>query len=98
MIDSLFSLLTIPLTQISRGMNCNGWPVSLISWMSDEYLSVLCSLALSSLSSQGHVNSMMVMEGFPEGEAKAGSMITMSGFSAVTTMSGGIVPPPMVCP
>ena len=40
-IDSLFSLLTIPLTPISRGMNCTGWPVSLISWMSDEYLSVL---------------------------------------------------------
>ena len=98
MIDSLFCLLTIPLTPISSGMNWIGWPVSLMSCMSDEYFSVLCSLAWSSLSSHGHVSSMMVMEGFPEGEAKAGSMITMSGFSAVTSMSGGIVPPPIVFP
>ena len=97
-IDSLFCLLTIPLTPISSGMNCTGWPVSLMSCMSDEYFSVLCSLAWSSLSSHGTVSSMMVMDGFPEGEAKAGSMITMSGFSDVTRISGGIVPPPIVWP
>ena len=34
-IASLFFLLTIPLTPISRGMNCTGWPVSVMSWMSD---------------------------------------------------------------
>ena len=72
-IDSLFFLLTIPLTPISRGMNCTGWPVSVMSWMSDEHFSVLCFLAWSSLSSQGHVNSMMVIKGFPEGEASIGS-------------------------
>ena len=96
--DSLLALLMIPLTPISRGMNCTGWPVSLMSLMSDEYFSVLCSLACSSLSSHGHVSSMMVIEGFPEGEANVGSMMTMSGFSAVTRMSGGIVPPPIVWP
>ena len=88
----------MPLTPISKGMNWTECPVSLMSWISDEYLLVLCSLAWSSLSSQGHVSSMIVMDGFPEGEANAGSMMTMSGFSAVTSTSGGIVPPPIVWP
>ena len=98
LIESLFLWLTIPLTPISRGMNSTPWPVSLMSLMSDAYLSVLCSLAFSSLSSQGQVSSMMMIQGLFEGEAVLGSMMTMSGFSAVTSMSGGMVPPPMVFP
>ena len=54
------------------------------------------SLAISSLSSQGQVSSMMMTMGFPEMWATLLSMMTMSGFSAVTSMSGGIVPPPIV--
>ena len=96
--DSLFLWLTMPLTPISRGMNCTPWPVSVMSVMSDAYLLVLCSLAFSSLSSQGQVSSMMMMQGLFDSDAVLGSMMTMSGFSAVTSMSGGMVPPPMVFP
>ena len=58
-----------------------------------EYLSVLMILDVSILSSQGTVSSMMVMWDF-----SPLLMMTMSGFSEVTRMSGGMVPPPMVCP
>ena len=88
----------MPLTPISSGMNCTLWPVSSMSVMRDEYLLVLSSLAWSSLSSQGQVSSMMTIQGLFDGETVLWSMITMSGFSAVTSMSGGMVPPPIVLP
>ena len=85
----------MPLTPISKGMNWTECPVSLMSWISDEYLLVLCSLALSSLSSHGQVSSIMTIDGLSV--AVLGSMITMSGFSAVTTTSGGMVPHQWSC-
>ena len=95
LMDDLLSFEMIPRTPTSSGMKLTRKPASLRSLMSGEYLFVFISLEICNRSSQGTVSSMRVIDGFSHGGLL---MMVISGFSEVTRISGGIVPPPVVCP